>query len=204
MTSKSDYYELLGVDADASEDEVLAAYRAKIRSVHPDLGPASEFEQRNANAALLNEARAVLCDPVLRAKYDATRVRQPWSGHTAESAPSGASATRSARQSGGQAYTPPRPPRPPSAGTGPSQTTWRSTRDRTYAGDYFVDSDFGTPDEDPRFRRPSHSAAGSAVQSAARFMTLLLVIMLRLLASPVGLYLLIVLVAVIMYHQALR
>lgn len=203
MTVGADYYALLDVDAHASVDEILASYRAKIRSVHPDLGPASEFAERDAKTALLNEARAVLCDPTSRARYDQTRGPRPRGERAAEPASSGVGRSPSGHQPGGPARTPPRPPRPPSAGAGPSQTRWRPTRDRARTEAHFVDSDFGTSDGGLRFQWPSPWAVASVVQPTASVSLWLLSAALRLLAGPVGLYLLILLVAFIM-DQTLR
>ncbi len=58
------HYALLGVDADADEATLKAAYRAAARRAHPDVGGDS------AEAAALTEAYRVLSDPVTRAAYD--------------------------------------------------------------------------------------------------------------------------------------
>ena len=58
------YYELLGVDREASRSDIKSAYRAKARSIHPDVGgSAAEF-------GALNEAYQALVDPIRRASYD--------------------------------------------------------------------------------------------------------------------------------------
>ena len=69
----STHYELLGLPADASQDEIRAAYRALARRHHPDtqhdVDPATADRSRHTMAAL-NAAWAVLGDPVRREAYD--------------------------------------------------------------------------------------------------------------------------------------
>lgn len=68
MTTKRDYYEILGVPRDASEKEIKAAYRRLARKYHPDVNPGDAgAEERFKEVA---EAFAVLSDADKRAKYD--------------------------------------------------------------------------------------------------------------------------------------
>ena len=68
------HYDLLGLPADASQDEIRAAYRALARRHHPDtqhdVDPATADRSRHTMAAL-NAAWAVLGDPNRRRAYDA-------------------------------------------------------------------------------------------------------------------------------------
>ena len=65
---KRDYYEVLGVDKNASEDDIKKAYRKLAKQFHPDLHPGDkECEEKFKE---LNEAAQVLGDPEKRKKYD--------------------------------------------------------------------------------------------------------------------------------------
>ena len=65
---KRDYYEVLGVDKNASADEIKKAYRKKAIQYHPDKNPGNkEAEEKFKEAA---EAYDVLSNPDKRARYD--------------------------------------------------------------------------------------------------------------------------------------
>ncbi|HJQ97813.1 MAG TPA: DnaJ C-terminal domain-containing protein [Candidatus Polarisedimenticolaceae bacterium] len=68
MTSKRDYYEILGVPRTANEKELKAAYRKLARKYHPDVNPGDKAAE--ANFKEVSEAFGVLSDPEKRAKYD--------------------------------------------------------------------------------------------------------------------------------------
>ena len=61
-------YEILEITEDAASDDIKQAYRNLIKIWHPDLHP--DDEQAAAKTQSINEAYAVLSDPVKRAKYD--------------------------------------------------------------------------------------------------------------------------------------
>ena len=62
-----DYYETLGVDRSASQDEIQSAYRKLARKHHPDVAKEPESEKRFKE---INEAYEVLRDPEKRTRYD--------------------------------------------------------------------------------------------------------------------------------------
>ena len=68
MADKRDYYEVLGVDKSASDQDIKRAYRQLAKKYHPDANPGDkEAEEKFKEAA---EAYGVLSDPDKRAKYD--------------------------------------------------------------------------------------------------------------------------------------
>ena len=67
MADKRDYYEVLGISRNASENDIKKAYRSLAKKYHPDVnkeeGAAEKFKE-------INEAYEVLSDPQKRQNYD--------------------------------------------------------------------------------------------------------------------------------------
>ena len=63
-----DYYKVLGVDKNASQEDIKKAYRKLARKLHPDLNP--NDKEAHKKFQHLNEANEVLSDPEKRKKYD--------------------------------------------------------------------------------------------------------------------------------------
>lgn len=63
-----DYYKILGVDKNATADEIKKAYRKLARQHHPDLNP--NDKEAHKRFQQINEANEVLSDPEKRKKYD--------------------------------------------------------------------------------------------------------------------------------------
>ena len=68
MADKRDYYEVLGVDKSAGEEEIKHAYRKLAKKYHPDLNPGDKDAE--AKFKEVNEAYSILSDPEKKAKYD--------------------------------------------------------------------------------------------------------------------------------------
>ena len=68
MVSKRDYYEVLGVSKNASDDEIKKAYRKLAIKYHPDKNPGDK--EAEAKFKEINEAHDVLSDKQKRARYD--------------------------------------------------------------------------------------------------------------------------------------
>ena len=63
-----DYYKILGVDKNASQEDIKKAYRKLARKYHPDLNPNNKEAHKTFQQ--INEANEVLSDPENRKKYD--------------------------------------------------------------------------------------------------------------------------------------
>ena len=68
MNGKSDYYELLGVDRSAGEEELKKVYRKLALKYHPDRNPGDK--QAEEKFKQVSEAYQILSDPGKRAQYD--------------------------------------------------------------------------------------------------------------------------------------
>ncbi|OQA32370.1 MAG: Chaperone protein DnaJ [Betaproteobacteria bacterium ADurb.Bin341] len=68
MPTKRDYYEILGLNRDASEDDIKKAYRKLAMKHHPDRNPGNPSSEEKFKEA--KQAYEVLSDPNKRAAYD--------------------------------------------------------------------------------------------------------------------------------------
>jgi molecular chaperone DnaJ len=68
LNNRRDYYDILGVSRDASEQEIKSAYRKLALKFHPDKNPNDKHAEENFKEAA--EAYSVLSDPEKRARYD--------------------------------------------------------------------------------------------------------------------------------------
>lgn len=72
------YYKILGIPEDASEDQIKKAFRKGARKFHPDVNP--DNPEAEENFKILNEAHQVLSDPEKRKKYD--QFGSQWKQHS--------------------------------------------------------------------------------------------------------------------------
>lgn len=75
--NEKDYYAVLGVSKDASQQEIQKAFQQKARKLHPDINKAPDAEEKFKE---VSEAYAVLSDKDKRARYDAMRAGNPFGG----------------------------------------------------------------------------------------------------------------------------
>ena len=68
MAGKKDYYEILGVDKDASQKEIKKAYRKLAKKYHPDMN--KDDSDTSEKFKEISEAYEILSDPDKRERYD--------------------------------------------------------------------------------------------------------------------------------------
>ncbi|MDO4621961.1 MAG: molecular chaperone DnaJ [Eubacteriales bacterium] len=68
MADKRDYYEVLGVDRGAGDDQIKRAYRKLAKKYHPDMNPGDADAEAKFKEA--TEAYSILSDPEKRKQYD--------------------------------------------------------------------------------------------------------------------------------------
>ena len=79
MANKRDYYEVLGLQKGASDDEIKRAYRSLAKKYHPDVNKEPGAEEKFKE---INEAYGVLSDPDKKARYDQFGFDDPMGGGT--------------------------------------------------------------------------------------------------------------------------
>ena len=77
MAAKRDYYEVLGIQKGASDDEIKRAYRSLAKKYHPDLNKEPGAEEKFKE---INEAYETLSDPQKKARYDQYGFDDPTQG----------------------------------------------------------------------------------------------------------------------------
>ena len=94
MDSFQDHYAVLGVAPAATQQEISRAYRALMRTHHPDVdggagagGPGADRTVQNAELLKIMQAFAVLRDPERRAAYDRSMSDRTRSGAAAQNVP---------------------------------------------------------------------------------------------------------------------
>ena len=75
--NEKDYYAILGVEKDATGEQIRKAFQQKARKLHPDVNKEPDAEERFKE---VSEAYAVLSDDAKRQRYDAMRSGSPFGG----------------------------------------------------------------------------------------------------------------------------
>ena len=68
MADKRDYYEVLGLKKDASDEEIKKAFRKMAMKYHPDKNPGDKKAEEAFKE--VNEAYSILSDPEKKQRYD--------------------------------------------------------------------------------------------------------------------------------------
>ncbi|MCV4785176.1 DnaJ domain-containing protein, partial [Escherichia coli] len=68
--AKKDFYDILGVNRDASDDEIKKAYRKLAMKYHPDRNQGDKAKEAEEKFKEAKEAYEILSDPKKRAAYD--------------------------------------------------------------------------------------------------------------------------------------
>ena len=71
------YYRLLNTTVDATTDEIAHAWETALIDNHPDLHSDKSILQLEEKLKLINEAKEVLCDPLLRSRYNGREIVTP-------------------------------------------------------------------------------------------------------------------------------
>lgn len=76
MKIRKDYYEILGIPKNATEEEIKTAYRSLAKKYHPDvnIGGPEKYEPSTQKFREIAEAYAVLSNKTMKIDYD-TRLR---------------------------------------------------------------------------------------------------------------------------------
>ena len=71
------YYRVLNTTVDATTDEIAHAWETALIDNHPDLHSDKSILQLEERLKLINEAKEVLCDPLLRSRYNGREIVTP-------------------------------------------------------------------------------------------------------------------------------
>lgn len=98
-----DYYKILGVDKNATQEEIKRAYRKLAMKYHPDRNPGDKSAEEKFKE--ITEANEVLSDPEKRKKYDALGANWKQYEHAGQGFDDFFSQFGSTQGGGGQTYT---------------------------------------------------------------------------------------------------